>query len=86
MNAAATGLKPKRGNVPASEILSKFRAGTLHSGKGGKIVKDIHQARAIQLSYARKEGHDIPMKSGMSKHLNDMKAKGVLKSKKTKKY
>jgi hypothetical protein len=48
--------------MPASEILNKFRAGTLHSGKGGPVVKNIHQARAIQLSYARKEGHNIPYK------------------------
>ena len=48
--------------MPASEIMGDFHAGTLHSGKGGKIVKDPAQARAIQLSYLRKEGHDIPKK------------------------
>lgn len=68
--------------MPASEILAKYRAGTLHSGKGGKIVRNIHQARAIQLSYARKEGHHIPEK-GMAGHLNRMKAKGLLKKKKS---
>jgi hypothetical protein len=46
--------------MPAKEILKKFRAGTLHSGKGGPIVTNPHQARAIELSYARKEGADIP--------------------------
>lgn len=48
--------------MPASEILKRFHAGTLHSGKGGKIVTNPHQAKAIQLSYARKEGHRIPYK------------------------
>lgn len=48
--------------MPASEIMRDFHAGTLHSGKGGPIVKNPHQARAIQLSYLRKEGHHIPKK------------------------
>jgi len=39
-----------------------FEAGTLHSGPGGPIVKKKKQAKAIQLSYLRKEGHDIPEK------------------------
>lgn len=42
--------------------MDKFHAGTLHSGKGGKIVRSKKQARAIQISYARKEGHHIPKK------------------------
>lgn len=49
--------------MPASEIMAKYKAGTLHSGKGGKIVKSKKQAKAIQLSYLRKEGR-IP-KRGM---------------------
>lgn len=46
--------------MPASEIMKKFRARTLHSGGSGKIVTNPKQAKAIQLSYAREEGHDIP--------------------------
>jgi hypothetical protein len=43
--------------MPASEIMSKFRAGKLHSGSPhGAIVSDPKQAKAIQLSYLRKEG------------------------------
>jgi uncharacterized protein DUF6496 len=49
--------------MPASEIMGDFKAGTLHSGAGGPIVKSKKQAKAIQLSYIRKEGHDIPRKS-----------------------
>jgi hypothetical protein len=49
--------------MPASEVMSRFRKGKLHSGRGGKIVRSKKQARAIQLSYLRKEGHNIPKKS-----------------------
>jgi hypothetical protein len=50
--------------MPASEIKKLFKAGKLHSGKGGKIVTNPAQATAIQISYARKEGHKIPKKRG----------------------
>ena len=53
--------------MPASEIMNKFRAHTLHSGKGGKVVTNPAQARAIQISYARKEGHKIPPPKGKGK-------------------
>ena len=46
--------------MPAKDILKDFKAGTLHSGKGGPIVKNPHQAKAIQMSYARREGAKIP--------------------------
>lgn len=52
--------------MPAKEIMSRFRAGKLHSGPGGPIVKKKKQAKAIQLSYLRKEGHDIPEKKGLA--------------------
>ena len=55
-----------RKQMPASEIMKDFRAGTLHSGKGGPIVKSKKQAKAIQISYARKEGHNIPKKPDAS--------------------
>ncbi len=35
--------------------MSDFKTGTLHSGPGGKIVKDPKQAVAIYYSYKRKE-------------------------------
>lgn len=55
--------------MPAAEIMKKFRAGTLHSGRNGPIVKKKSQAKAIQISYARKEGHHIPYPSEKSKRL-----------------
>ena len=41
--------------MPSGEIMHDFSAGTLHSGKGGPIVKDRSQALAIMESYKRKE-------------------------------
>ncbi len=52
--------------MPANEIMADFHAGTLHSGPGGPIVKKKKQAKAIYLSYLRKEGHDIPEKRGLA--------------------
>lgn len=49
--------------MPASLVMGKFRAGKLHSGsKHGPVVHNPAQARAIQISEARDEGHDIPKK------------------------
>lgn len=50
----------KRGNMPAKDIMRKFEHSQLHSGKGGSVVQDPHQAKAIQMNYARKEGANIP--------------------------
>ena len=36
------------------KVLHEFKAGTLHSGKGGKVVKSRKQAIAIALSEAGK--------------------------------
>lgn len=45
--------------------MEKFRKGQLRSGsKHGPVVKDPAQAKAIQISEARDEGHDIPHKRG----------------------
>jgi hypothetical protein len=46
--------------MPAKDIMPLFRSHKLHSGGSGKIVKNPKQAKAILLSYLRKEGHDIP--------------------------
>lgn len=49
--------------MPASKVMKKFRSGKLHNGsKKGPVVKSEKQARAIQISEAREEGHDIPKK------------------------
>jgi len=47
--------------MPASQVMSEYRAGRLHSGsKTGPIVRSKRQAKAILLSELRDEGHDIP--------------------------
>lgn len=46
--------------MPSWEVMQDFREGHLHSGPGEKIVTKPSQARAIKLSYLRKEGHRIP--------------------------
>lgn len=47
--------------MPAKEIMGLFAKHKLHSGSSnGPIVNNEHQAKAIQLSYARKEGANIP--------------------------
>jgi hypothetical protein len=42
--------------MPASEIMRLYREKKLHSGKSGKVVRDPAQARAILMSYLKKEG------------------------------
>jgi hypothetical protein len=53
--------------MPASEVMTKFRKRQLHSGKGGKIVRSKKQAKAILLSYLRKEGRIGPRKGKQTK-------------------
>lgn len=38
-----------------SKVMKEFKAGSLHSGKGGKVVKSPKQAVAIALSEARRK-------------------------------
>jgi hypothetical protein len=35
------------------KVMKEFKSGTLHSGKGGKVVKNPKQAIAIALSEAK---------------------------------
>ena len=53
--------------MPSSEIMDRFRKHKLHSGKGGKIVRKKKQAKAILLSYLRKEGKIGPRKKKKGK-------------------
>lgn len=41
-----------KGQKKVKKVMKEFRAGTLHSGKGGKVVKSRKQAVAIALSEA----------------------------------
>lgn len=58
--------------MPSGEVMKDFREGHLHSGKKvkGKKRKIVHkkkQAKAILLSYLRKEGKIGPRKKGKGK-------------------
>lgn len=55
--------------MPASQVMKKFKSGKLHSGsKKGPVVKNPAQAKAIQISEARDEGHHIPKKTHVGSH------------------
>ena len=50
-----------RGNIvmdkfdkKVKKVMREYKSGSLHSGKGGPVVKDPKQAQAIALSEARK--------------------------------
>jgi hypothetical protein len=46
--------KVAKGQKKVQKVMHEFKAGTLHSGKGGKVVKNPKQAIAIALSEAKK--------------------------------
>ena len=41
-----------KGQKKVKKVMKEFKAGTLHSGKGGKVVKSRKQAVAIAMSEA----------------------------------
>ena len=44
----------KAGQKKVGKVMGEYKEGTLHSGKGGKVVKSRDQAVAIALSSASK--------------------------------
>ena len=46
--------KPTKMQKKVGKVMGEYKAGTLHSGKGGPIVKSKKQAIAIALSEGRK--------------------------------
>jgi hypothetical protein len=46
-------MKKSTGMKKVGKVMKEFKSGTLHSGKGGKVVKNPKQAIAIALSEAK---------------------------------
>jgi ribosomal protein L21E len=46
----------KKANSKIATVMGEFKRGTLHSGKGGPVVKTRDQAVAIAISEAKKKG------------------------------
>ena len=44
--------KATKAQKKVSKVMREYKSGTLHSGKGGKVVKNKKQAIAIALSEA----------------------------------
>lgn len=47
-------MKKTKAEKKISKVMREYKAGTLHSGKGGPVVKNPKQAVAIALSEAGK--------------------------------
>jgi ribosomal protein L21E len=46
-------MKKSAGMKKVGKVMKEYKEGTLHSGKGGKVVKNPKQAIAIALSEAK---------------------------------
>ena len=55
MNTMMKTKLTKAGQKKVGAVMHEFKTGTLHSGKGGKVVKSRDQAIAIAMSEAAKK-------------------------------
>jgi len=63
-------MKMTKAAKKVGKVMGEYKAGTLHSGKGGKVVKSPKQAVAIAMSEAK-----MPMRG--SRTAKNMKTKGM---------
>jgi hypothetical protein len=59
-----------KGQKKVGKVMSEYKAGKLHSGAGGKVVKSPKQAIAIAMSEAK-----MPMRG--SRTAKNIKTKGM---------
>ena len=48
-------MKKTKAEAKISKVMREYKAGTLHSGKGGPVVKNPKQAVAIAISESKKK-------------------------------
>ena len=48
-------MKKTKTEAKISKVMREFKAGTLHSGKGGPVVKNPKQAIAIAISESKRK-------------------------------
>jgi hypothetical protein len=63
-------MKMTKAAKKVGKVMSEYKAGKLHSGKGGKVVKNPKQAIAIAMSEAK-----MPMRGART--AKNMKTKGM---------
>ena len=63
-------MKMTKAQKKVGAVMSEYKAGKLHSGKGGKVVKNPKQAVAIAMSEAK-----MPMRGART--AKNMKTKGM---------
>ena len=63
-------MKMTKAAKKVGKVMGEYKAGTLHSGKGGKVVKSPRQAVAIAMSEAK-----MPMRGART--AKNMKTKGM---------
>jgi hypothetical protein len=63
-------MKMTKAQKKVGKVMGEYKSGTLHSGKGGKVVKNPKQAIAIAMSEAK-----LPMRG--SRTAKNMKSKGM---------
>ena len=66
----AASMKMTKAQKKVGKVMGEYKSGTLHSGKGGKVVKNPKQAIAIALSEAK-----MPMRG--SRTATNMKSRGM---------
>ena len=63
-------MKMTKAQKKVGKVMGEFKAGKLHSGAGGKVVKNPKQAVAIAMSEAK-----MPMRG--SRTAKNLKSKGM---------